>query len=94
MTLLRGGGGWFFAGWNPFGYKITALGEDFLAFEGSRESDVGRFLASLKAKRTRKAALKDSWREIVRASKTAQAMRIYRQLDEFIKFCLAAGLLD
>ena len=76
------------------GYKITALGEEFLRFEGSLDGDVGRFLASLKAGRRRVAALKASWLEIVRASKKAQAMRIYRNMDDLIKFCLKAKLID
>lgn len=82
------------AGWNPFGYQITALGKDFLSFDGSLESDVGRFLASLKTSRMTASALKKSWIEIVRVAKTGQSMRIYRKLDELIKFCLAAGLID
>jgi hypothetical protein len=87
------GGGWSLAGWNPFGYKITALGERFLGFEGSLDSDVGRFLASLKNRKTR-AALKSQWVEIVKVSKTGQTMRIYRTLDDLIKFCLDAGFID
>ena len=94
LLHLRGGGWLIPAGWNPFGYKITSLGEDFLAFEGSRDCDVGRFISSLKARRSRKATIKDSWREIVRASKTGQAMRIYRLVDELINFCIKAGLID
>lgn len=81
------------AGWNPFGYKVTQLGEEFLAFEGSLDSDVGRFLASLKARKTRK-SLKDSWLEVVRVAKTAQSMRIYKKIDELIQFCLKVGFLD
>lgn len=96
-TLRGGGGGRFFfipAGWNPLGYKITPLGEECLKFHGALEGDLGRFLASLKASRKRTKALKASWLEIVRASKTGQAMRIYRNLDDFILFSLRAGLID
>ena len=91
---LRGGGSVIPAGWNPFGYKITSLGHEFLKFEGSVDSDVGRFISSLKTKRVRYQTLKDSWLEIVRASKSGNSMRILRQLDDLIKFCLAAGLID
>jgi hypothetical protein len=98
IGALRGGGWsgplWLPAGWNPWGYKITKLGEDFLRYDGSLDCDVGRFLASLKTKRKTTKALKDAWLEVVRAGKKAQAMRIYRQLDDLIAFCLQAGLID
>ena len=81
------------AGYNPFGYKITLLGEQFLEFGGSLESDVGRFLASLKERKTM-ATIKTTWLEIVRVSKKAQSMRIYRVLQELVDFCLKAGLID
>ena len=103
-TLLRGGGDssgssagrLFFipAGWNPLGYKITVLGEEFLKFDGSLDCDLGRFLASLKAGRRRTKALKASWLEIVRVSKTGQSMRIYRKLDDLILFSLRSGLIN
>lgn len=75
------------------GYYITELGVEFLSYEGSLDSDVGRFLASLKARRITVANLKASWLEIVRVSKTAQSLRIYRRFDELLKFCLRAGLI-
>lgn len=81
------------AGCNPFGYKITELGESFLGFEGSLDSDVGRFLASVKS-RKKLAELKSQWLEIVRVSKSAQTMRIYRTMDDLIAFCIKARLLD
>lgn len=95
VLRVRGGGWWYiFSGLNPFGYKITALGEQFLAFDGSHTCDVGRFLSSLKAGRKRKVTIKAAWLEIMRASKSGQAMRIYRTLDELLLFCLKAGLID
>lgn len=94
LFKVRGGGGFIPGGWNPFGYKITPLGEEFLKFDGSLDSDVGRFMASLKSSRKTKATIKDNWLEIVRVSKTGQSMRIYRLLDELIQFCLNAGLID
>ena len=94
LNVPRGG---FFkiipGGYNPFGYKVTKLGLKFLDFEGSLDSDVGRFLTSIRA-RKRLADIKAQWLEIVRASKTGQSMRIYRTLDDLIAFCLQAGLLD
>jgi hypothetical protein len=93
ITKLRGGFGLIPSGWNPLGYKLTSLGEEFLSFEGSRDSDVGRFLASLK-ERKRVKTIKSEWLEILRAAKTAQSMRIYKQRDEMIQFCLKAGLID
>jgi hypothetical protein len=81
------------AGYHPFGYKITKLGESFLEFQGSLDSDVGRFLASLKS-RKKLSELKSQWLEILRVSKTAQTMRIYRTLDDLIAFCITARLLD
>ena len=94
FTIPRGG---FFkiipGGYNPFGYKVTKLGLTFLEFEGSLDSDVGRFLTSIRA-RKRLPDIKAQWLEIVRASKTGQSMRIYRTLDDLITFCLQAGLLD
>eukprot|EP00545_Synedropsis_sp_CCMP1620_P015116 CAMPEP_0119013612 /NCGR_PEP_ID=MMETSP1176-20130426/8585_1 /TAXON_ID=265551 /ORGANISM="Synedropsis recta cf, Strain CCMP1620" /LENGTH=137 /DNA_ID=CAMNT_0006966715 /DNA_START=128 /DNA_END=537 /DNA_ORIENTATION=+ len=89
LTEVRGGG-FLPGGWNPFGYKVTELGERFIAFDGSLDGDVGRFLASLKTRKT-KAALKAQWVEIVKVSKTGQTMRIYRTTDELLKFCLDAG---
>ena len=94
VLKLRAGDGLLPAGWNPFGYQITTLGQEFLKYEGSLDSDVGRFLASMKASRKTKAAIKSNWLEIVRVSKTGQAMRIYRQLDDLLQFCLKAGLID
>lgn len=91
---IRGGANIFPAGWNPFGYKITNLGLDFLKYEGSLESDIGRFLKSLTNSRKTKETLKASWLEVVRVAKTGQSMRIYRQLDELIQLCLSAGFID
>lgn len=77
------------------GYKITKLGEEFLAFDNSLDSDVGRFLASLKAHRRTSKAVKESWLEILRASSDKrQALRIYRQIEALLTFCLKAGLID
>ena len=89
------GGSWLLIppGWNPWGYCVTGLGEEFLTYDGSIESDVGRFLASLK-KRKRFAALKEQWLEIVRVSKSAQTMRIYRQLNELLQLCIRMRLVD
>lgn len=94
IESLRGGVYLIPAGWNPMGYKITALGEQFLSLGDSLECDVGRFIASLKASRKRRSVIKDSWLEIVRASKKGQAMRIYRSIDELIDFCIKTGLID
>ena len=81
------------AGYNPFGYKITELGKKFLTFDGSLDSDIGRFLASVKT-RKRFDGIKSQWLEILRVSKVGQSMRIYRKLQELIDFCLKAGFLD
>jgi hypothetical protein len=94
IESLRGGAYLIPAGWNPMGYKITALGEQFLSLGDSLECDVGRFIASLKSSRKRRSTIKDSWLEIVRASKKGQAMRIYRSIDELIDFCIKTGLID
>ena len=94
---LRGGDGgwnWIPSGWNPFGYKVTKLGEQFLHFDGSLDSDIGRFLASLKSARKTRASLKAQWLEVVRASKEGQMMRVYRSLDELLEFSLSAGFID
>lgn len=88
---IRGGG--MLSGWNPFGYGLTDLGTQFLSFEGSADSDVGRFLATFKSGRKRKKTLKDQWLEIVRVSKSSQSMRIYRLLDDLWQFCIQAGFL-
>ena len=96
---LRGGGAAalnpFPAGYNPFGYRLTALGKTFLEFDGSLDSDLGRFLSTLKGgQRKSMSVMKDQWLEIVRVSKKAQSMRIYRRLDDMIDFCLKAGFVD
>ena len=102
-SLLRGGAAAatfnpFPAGYSPFGYGLTDLGRTFLDFDGSIDSDVGRFLSTLKGggegKRKNASVLKDQWLEIVRVSKTGQSMRIYRRLDDLIEFCLKAGFVD
>jgi hypothetical protein len=94
ILRLRGGGSFLPAGWNPLGYAITELGKKFLEFDGSRECDVGRFIASLKSGRKTKSTIKEQWLEILRVSKSAQSMRVYRQLSDLIKFCLDAGFID
>lgn len=97
LAIPRGGGAWFPwffpPGWNPFGYKLTSLGEEFLKYDGSVNSDVGRFLAGLK-QRKRFYSIKEQWLEILRVSKSGQSMRIYKQLNELIAFCLRAHLID
>ena len=94
VTIRGGGSGLVPSGWNPFGYKITALGEEFLAIDPScRDCDVGRFLASMKD-RKRFATIKDQWLEVLRMSKSGQSMRIYKRLQDLITFCLKAGFLD
>ena len=90
---LRGGGWLIPGGWNPFGYKITATGEEFLKFDGSLDSDIGRFIASVRARKTR-ASIKAQWLEVVRASKEGQMMRVYRTIDELLAFCVKTGLID
>lgn len=87
------GGGLIPAGYHPLGYKMTPLGEQFLAFPGSLDSDLGRFLAAIRERKTF-ASIKSQWLEIVRISKTAQSMRIYRTLQELTDFCLSVGLLN
>mmetsp|Transcript_27847 Transcript_27847/g.88516 ORF Transcript_27847/g.88516 Transcript_27847/m.88516 type:complete len:130 (-) Transcript_27847:74-463(-) len=89
---LRGGFNPF-AGINPFGYKITDLGEKFLAFDGSKESDLGRLLSSLKSRKTT-SQIKAEWIELVRFSKTAQAAHILRTLQELLDFLLATKMID
>jgi hypothetical protein len=91
---VRGGASLVPAGWNPWGYTITETGKAFLAFGGSESCDVGRFLASLKSGRKRRSTLKAAWLEIVRHAKTGQAMRIYRNIDELLKFCLKTGMIN
>ena len=88
------GGGLIPGGYNPFGYKITKLGEQFLEYEGSLESDVGRLLSTLKSQRKTFKVLKDQWLEVLRVSKSGQSMRIYRLLQELLDFCVKAGLVD
>jgi len=93
LALMPRGGG-LLAGYNPFGYFITSVGLDFLEFDGSLDSDVGRLLASLKSGRKRKSTLKSQWLEIMRVSKTGQSLRIYRRLDELIELCLNANFIN
>jgi len=88
------GGGYFPAGWHPFGYGISELGLEFLQFEGSLDCDIGRFLASLKSGRKKQPVLKEQWLEVVRVSKTGQSMRILRTLSDLIAFCLKVGFIN
>lgn len=92
---IRGGDGswWIPSGYHPYGYQITPLGEEFLSFQGSLDCDLGRFLASLKQRKTTY-ALKTAWLEVVRNSKTGQSMNVYKSIDEMIKYCLKAKLID
>jgi hypothetical protein len=94
LALIPRGGGLIPAGYNPFGYKITELGLAFLEFKGSIDSDIGRFLASLKSGRKTKDRLKEQWLEILRVGKTGQTLRVYKDLDVFLSFCLKAGLVN
>lgn len=93
-TLGNVRGGSLLTGWHPLGYGLTELGMEYLSFDGSLDSDVGRFLASFKSGRKRFTVLKDQWLEIVRVSKTGQSMRVYRKLDELLNFCIKAGFLS
>lgn len=99
ISSLRGGAAAalnpFPAGYNPFGHSLTSLGERYLSFDGSLESDVGTFLSTLKGgKRKSAAVMKEQWLEIVRVGKKGQSMRVYRQLDDLIDFCLKSGFID
>eukprot|EP00956_Cyclotella_meneghiniana_P005568 scaffold7165_cov68-Cyclotella_meneghiniana.AAC.3 len=80
--------------YNPFGYALTDLGKQYLSFQGSADSDIGRFLSTLKSGRKKETTIKEQWLEIVRVSKQGQSMRIYRTLDDMIKLCLSAGFID
>mmetsp|Transcript_28646 Transcript_28646/g.44533 ORF Transcript_28646/g.44533 Transcript_28646/m.44533 type:complete len:157 (+) Transcript_28646:106-576(+) len=91
---VRGGVSLIPAGYNPFGYAITDFGLKFLEFDGALDCDVGRFLASLKSGRKRFNTIKEQWLEVVRVSKKGQSLRIYRTLDDLIKFCLQAGFIN
>ena len=93
-TLGKLRGGSMLAGWHPSGYGITELGLEYISFDGSLDSDVGRFLASFKSGRKRFSVLKDQWLEIVRISKTGQSMRVYRKLEALLNFCVKAGFLN
>lgn len=86
-------GGFLPSGYHPLGYALTELGKQFLQYDGSIESDVGRFLASLKSGRKTKSTLKAQWLEVLRVSKTGQSLRIYRILDDLITFSLKAGFI-
>ena len=99
LALPRGGAAAalnpFPSGYNPFGYGLTDLGKEYLSYDGSLDSDVGRFLSSLKSgKRKSAPVMKEQWLEVVRVSKQGQSMRIYRKLDELISFCLKTGFID
>ena len=87
---VRGGG--LLSGMNPLGYKMTALGEQFLEFDGSRDSDLGRLLSSLKSSK-RHSSIKSEWLELMRFSKTGQALRVYKELDAFLAFLLQCGFI-
>ena len=88
------GGSWLPAGYHPYGYGITDLGLEFLKFEGSLDSDIGRFLASLKTGRKKRIVLREQWVEVVRVSKKRQSMRILRTLDDLFEFCIHVGFID
>lgn len=93
--ISRGGASLIPAGYHPLGYKLTTLGTTFLSFDGSLDSDIGRFLSTFKSgKRRSKSDLKDILLEIVRVSKTGQSMRILRKLNDLIDFCLKVGFLS
>jgi hypothetical protein len=69
-------GGYIPAGWNPFGYKLSDLGERFLSSEGALDCDVGRFLASFKTTltsgRKSRSSMKGKWLEVLRYAKTEE----------------------
>uniref|UniRef100_A0A7S2WTW5 Uncharacterized protein n=1 Tax=Rhizochromulina marina TaxID=1034831 RepID=A0A7S2WTW5_9STRA len=97
LDVPRGGASWF-AGMHPFGYKLSALGAQFLELEGARNCDVGRFLASfkstLKGGRKTTSAIKSEWLELVRYAKTGEASRIYRTVDTLLAFVVKAGFIE
>lgn len=93
-TIPRGGALPLPAGWHPYGYGLTDIGLSFLEFEGSRDSDIGRFLSSLKSGRKKQSVLREQWVEIVRVSKSGQSMRILRTMDDLIDFCIKAGFIS
>ena len=90
-SIPRGG---LLEGLNPFGYALTELGRAFLKMEGCADTDLGKFLSSLKTKRKTTKALKDQWLEVVRQAKSGQSMRIYRTMDDLIDFALKAGFIN
>lgn len=99
LLSLRGGATtgrppvFLLAGYNPLGLKVTALGLEFIeSIPGALDCDVGRLLASLKA-RKRRSAIKAQWLELLRFSKTGQSTRIYQNLDSLIDFAIRAGFL-
>jgi hypothetical protein len=92
-TLFRGGGYLSSRRLESTATRITALGEAFLAFDGSLDGDVGRSWQVSEC-RKRMSAMKEQWLEVVRVSKSGQTMRVYRQLQELLDFCLQAGLVD
>lgn len=91
-------GGYIPAGWNPFGYKLSDLGERFLASEGALDCDVGRFLASFKSTltggRKSRSSMKGKWLEVLRYAKTEESSRIYRTFDELLQLCIDAGFIS
>lgn len=84
----------FPAGYHPMGYSLTKRGKTFLEFGGSKDSEIGLFLLTLKGGRRSTKSLKQQWTTIVRISKGGGHMSILRKLPEIIEFCLAAGLID
>ena len=93
IDVLHVRGGAMLAGLNPFGYKISERGETFLEYEGSRDSDLGKLLSSLKQRKTT-SRIKSEWLELMRYSKTGQSVRIYKDLDAMLALLLKMGLID
>ncbi len=93
---VRGGFSFFPQGY--WGYRITPLGERFLSSEGARECDLGRFLASLlstkNGSKKTTAEIKSQWLELVRFSKTGEASRIYRTLNELLTLLVDAKFIE
>lgn len=76
-------------------YKLSKLGEKFLAIDGPGCGDTGRFLSFVASSESlAENEIRERWSEISRLSRDSQSDRIFRNMEDIMAFCLSSGLIE
>ena len=77
------------------GFTITQRGKVFLGIDGPVEADVARFLSSFQSDASlTQSTVKSNWDLVVRVCRDSQSKRIRDKVDDLIRFCLDAHLIE